>query len=258
VGSPKARGQLLRPSVAGRAWRGLPEPVRRLLVPPVIRLEAMRAAADRETYRRLVALRRGGRAELDDHDLVALRIRALGGSTVRIRPRPSDVRAVWTTFVGRYDLPPPALGTPSLVLDLGAKVGLSMAHMAARWPECRVVGVEPDPAAAELCRQNVAPWEPRCVLVEIGDEAGGLPVSLERLLSELTPGQDIDYLRMDLEGAEARVLRESARWARRVRCIKVEVHRAYTVAACARDLGALGFTTSVDSRHGAAVVGTRP
>jgi hypothetical protein len=67
--------------------------------------------------------------------------------------------------------------------------------------------------------------------------------------------QSIDFLKMDIEGAEAQVLRVNTDWARRVRCIKVEVHGPYTVEDCVRDLQALGFTARPDRKHPAGVVG---
>ncbi|MBA2429196.1 MAG: FkbM family methyltransferase, partial [Thermoleophilaceae bacterium] len=79
-------------------------------------------------------------------------------------------------------------------------------------------------------------------------------VSLASLVEEAGA---VDYVKMDIEGAEARVLTERTEWAPAVRTIKVEVHPPYTVEGCARDLEALGFSTRRDRRHSWAVVGVR-
>jgi hypothetical protein len=67
----------------------------------------------------------------------------------------------------------------------------------------------------------------------------------------------VDYVKVDIEGAERELLRTATAWASRVRTIAVEVHAPYTTADCERDLSALGFTTRVDPRHWACVVGVR-
>jgi len=173
---------------------------------------------------------------------------------------------------------------PVSVLDLGANIGLTVAHLAETFPGARVVGVELDAANAALARRNVAPWSARCSLVEgaVWPEDGELEyhgwsantssfrvtddedstavvrharaVSLSSLVEELGGA---DYVKMDIEGAEARVLTERTGWASAVRTIKVEVHPPYTVEGCARDLEALGFATRRDRRHSWAVVGVR-
>jgi hypothetical protein len=61
---------------------------------------------------------------------------------------------------------------------------------------------------------------------------------------------EVDFVKMDIEGAEAQVLRRATEWAERVRSIKVEVHRTYSVSDGANDLRALGFETRIDDRPG--------
>jgi len=147
----------------------------------------------------------------------------------------------------------------------------------------RIIGVELDADNAALCRENVRPWADRCKLVEgaawsadgevmyerrRGCEQGfhvtrqhgnatAPAISLNTLLGR--HGWDrVDFVKMDIEGAEQQVLRRATEWAERVRSIKVEVHGAYTMNDCAGDLRALGFDTRFDDRHWAAVIGQRP
>ena len=64
-------------------------------------------------------------------------------------------------------------------------------------------------------------------------------------------------MKMDIEGAERRVLRENTEWAASVHAIKVELHPPYSVSDCSADLQKLGFKTAVDRKHPACVIGTR-
>jgi len=210
-----------------------------------------------------------------------LRVQALGCS-VGVRQGTKDYCAVRDTFAGRYHLPPAGI-TPETILDLGANIGMTMAHLAVLYPRARIIGVELDADNAALCRENVRPWADRCKLVEgaawsadgevmyerrRGCEQGfhvtrqhgnatAPAISLNTLLGR--HGWDrVDFVKMDIEGAEQQVLRRATEWAERVRSIKVEVHGAYTMNDCAGDLRALGFDTRFDDRHWAAVIGQRP
>src|SRR5436305_882928 len=77
----------------------------------------------------------GGEAEIA--------IRALGGWSVTIRRGSSDAEVVWETFSGKFHLPPSDLW-PRTIWDLGANIGLTVAHFAVLYPEARLIGVELD------------------------------------------------------------------------------------------------------------------
>ena len=165
---------------------------------------------------------------------------------------------------------------------------MTAAHMAVLFPAARLTAVEMDGGNAELCRVNLARWSARCEVVQAAvwptdgeveyewsarDEqsfraqAAGTAydaamrrapaIALNTLLEREGPGAEVDFLKMDIEGAEQRVLGEHVEWAQRVRRIVVEVHEPYDVERCRRDLDALGFRTAIDDRHWAAVVGVR-
>jgi FkbM family methyltransferase len=156
-----------------------------------------------------------------------------------------------------------------------------------RFPGARVLGVELDRCNAALAERNIAPWRERAEVLHaavwtssgevaytgvVGEEWGykvaeshasdgaGLrgiapALTMPELLDRL--GETVDYVKMDVEGAEAALLADASAWARRVRCIKVEVHAPYHVARCKRDLRALGFAVTDDARHPSCVVGSR-
>lgn len=66
------------------------------------------------------------------------------------------------------------VGRPGSVFDAGCGDGRVLAAIGARWPEARLLGIDPDPAAVELARANLS-GRPRADvrLGSIGDESVG-------------------------------------------------------------------------------------
>lgn len=220
-----------------------------------------------------------------------LRIRRLGNNPITIRTRGTDARVVFDTFMHQFHLPPydGVSEDASLILDLGSNIGCTMADLACVYPKASVIGVELDSGNAALCRKNVSPWSDRCKVIvgavwpedgqvryepldghedaltatrAQGDNKGvsktAEALSINSLLSSVCrPGQQIDYLKMDIEGAERDVLRLNTAWAARVQCIKVELHGDYTKLECIADLEGLGFRAWADNNHAICVIGLR-
>jgi FkbM family methyltransferase len=247
------------------------------------------ASADREFFDRVTRL-----CGLDHDEALTLLfqpgppvdvpIPPLAGHPVRLRPARSDVRVLDDTIWGRYHLPPPEHGAPSVIVDLGANIGLTMVHFAFLFPDARIVGVELDGENAMLARRNVAPWSDRCTVVEAaiwssdgeltygresddwGYRVGGADenertpvkaVALDTLLDSVAPNQTVDYLKVDIEGAERELFKGGGTWTERVRLLKVETHEPYSVDECIDDLSRLGFSAFADGGHWAAVVARR-
>ena len=252
-------------------------------------LSMARASADVRSFirwRRLETVHLVGR-QPPSSVAVAVRVRALGGAAVGLRRGTSDALVARDTFMGAAHLPPAELREVSSVLDLGANIGLTVAHLAHLHPVARVLGVEMDPESARLASRNVARWADRAevrhaaVWTREGQvgfrgrgggeyarrvEAFALPddlwlgsapaFTLDQLV-DAAAGADgwVDYVKMDVEGAEAALLAAPGAWARRVRAIKVEVHPPYTLRRCLDDLLALGFCVRPDARSAACAVG---
>ena len=124
---------------------------------------------------------------------------------------------------------------PSVIVDLGANIGVSVLWFAIAHPRARIFAVEPDPRAYSLLRSNVAQfdrvtirhaavagrdgeitlftgaetWTSSVMETEAGMEPTPVPArALDGLLAEW--GLDhVDLLKIDIEGAEHDVLSAS-------------------------------------------------
>lgn len=253
-----------------RAYRrAVPLPIRQFIA-------ELRITRDPRSFVRYMRLKRLSPAP------VPVRVRALENREALIRPLTSDAAALRDAFAGLYHLPPSSLPPNATILDLGANIGLTAAHYAVLAPTAHVVAVEMDPGNAALARKNVEPWRDRIEVItaavwwESGTISYSAPPGHEygfhiadsgdantRTCSAITVGElvgtygRIDFLKMDIEGAEREVLVSAGDWADKVDAIKVETHGHYTADRCARDLEALGFRTTIDDRHWSAVTGVR-
>lgn len=235
--------------------------VRRGLRRARIRAIAARITADGTSRRRLVEMLEQDRYDPpDEPQPVALR--ALGGARVWLRPGSADSDVAVGAFHGLYHLPSADLQSPRLIWDLGCNIGLTMRQMAAVFPDARIVGVDLDAENLRLAERNIEPVADRCELIEgaIWTEPGQLTYSTPNgedayrvtgngdraaeaiLLDDLRARYgEPDYVKMDIEGAENRVLEERTEWAASVPRIGVEYHVPYDLRECERDLRRLGF-----------------
>jgi FkbM family methyltransferase len=190
-------------------------------------------------------------------------VRAFGNASVRLRPNSSDGIVLKTVLLTTEHLPPAEVRSPRTLVDLGTNIGIAAAHMAVLYPTARIIGVELDPVAADLARFNTSRWEDRCSVtnaaawVEDGvvaftpqagrewantvtdDGAVTVPaVSLDTLLQGI---DYIDFMKMDIEGAEREILLAPAEWASGVGWITIEIHAPWTRDECEQRLRDLGF-----------------
>jgi FkbM family methyltransferase len=115
------------------------------------------------------------------------------------------------------------------IIDAGANIGLSVIYFKRLYPDCSILAFEPDPQIYELLSQNVgamsgvelrqeAAWIEDTVLtfysegslagsseVDFLGEKNKMEVKASRLRNELDKGH-VDFLKIDIEGAENSVL----------------------------------------------------
>ncbi len=220
--------------------------------------------------------------------LISLRLAALNGAAIHCRSGLADLGVIYDTFEGSYHLPPSDLRPIESILDLGSNIGLTMVHYAALFPEARILGAELDAGNYWVCKKNIEPFGERCRVTHaaVWHEPGEVAyagtresgyaivtktgaaakdrvrtITMEALIEKLGV-PIVDFVKMDIEGAEREVLRNAGPWIDRVRCLKVEVHphkasELYTVDDCLADLTGLGMRCSLDPEHPACVIARR-
>jgi FkbM family methyltransferase len=215
--------------------------------------------------------------------IIRLRLKPLNGNAVYCRPGTTDVDVLDDTFIGMYHLPPADMSSIRTILDLGSNIGLTIAHYATMYPDAKIFGVELDRDNFQVCTRNIEPYCERCSVQwgaawchngrvryegdaewgyrvqpsSVNDIGRSVPAFTVNTLIEAIGAPIVDFVKMDVEGAEEVLLSTSAAWLRRVRCIKVEIHAPYSTESCVAALRRLGFDCELDQRHWACVLGRR-
>ncbi|HJW24124.1 MAG TPA: FkbM family methyltransferase [Rhodocyclaceae bacterium] len=171
-----------------------------------------------------------------------------------LRVPSTDVSAFEQIFIHQeYDFE--VSRPPRVIVDAGANVGLASIYFANRFPDARVIAIEPEASNFEVLQKNVLPYgnivplraalwheNRRINLVDpaLGHwgfmtQAGEGEASLGRMLDQVQGmtidrimadhGIDhIDILKIDVEGAEREVFRDPTPWLDQVDALIVELH----------------------------------
>jgi FkbM family methyltransferase len=145
----------------------------------------------------------------------------------------------------------------STIIDLGANIGLASLYLANAYPSARIFAVEPNRGNFELLKANLkdliregrcvplqaAVWSVRRALTvdprwlpdayngyrllerppyqDVADQVQGF--TMEDILAS-SEFQQVDLLKVDIEGAEIELFRNDLSWLGRVRAIAIEFH----------------------------------
>jgi FkbM family methyltransferase len=163
---------------------------------------------------------------------------------------------------------------PRVIVDAGANVGLSSIFYANRYPEARIICVEPEPSNAMMLRKNMA-YYPNSVVVESALWKANEPISVvdpglgewgfrtvsglsnvraitvDRLMHQCRVDY-IDLLKVDIEGAEVELFADPSCWIGRVGAIVIEPHDRFRVG-CSRSLYLATRDFQVERRRGETV-----
>lgn len=161
---------------------------------------------------------------------------------------PSDLIVLGEVFAwGQYDLPD--VVDPKVIIDAGAHIGASAAYFATRYPGCRVIALEPSRSTFSRLRRHTSHLSNvESLNVALGGESGSVTfyersaswgssltqgddaraieaemVSLEDAMARLGV-DEVDLLKLDVEGAEFAVLSSPAVAPERVRAVIGELH----------------------------------
>jgi FkbM family methyltransferase len=174
-----------------------------------------------------------------------------GGFRLELVDAPSFLAAHYDIFVEEIYRFPFAHDAPSVV-DLGANVGLATLWFKRHYPRARIVALEPDPAIFACLERNVranglsdvelvnqAAWDADTELDFFPDGADGghaaerdmsesgarRPVKVKALaIDRFLGARPIDFLKIDIEGAEDVVVAACRPLLPRVGCLFIEYH----------------------------------
>jgi FkbM family methyltransferase len=164
-----------------------------------------------------------------------------------------------------------------VILDCGANIGLASIWLKRAYPQARITAFEADPAIHAVLERNLrrnritgvtavqaAVWREettiqfRCEGSDSGaidavaaETAGRVQdVPALRLRDLLRQAENVDLLKLDIEGAELAVLEDAAAELHRVRAMQVEVHdfdpAARLLPRCLSILEQAGFEYALD------------
>jgi FkbM family methyltransferase len=197
---------------------------------------------------------------------------------VNLRLRTSDVWLCQQILVdSQYDC---GLSLrPRVIVDGGANIGLASIFYANKYPEARIIAIEPEQSNFEMLQKNVssysnilairaALWNKNQDLCSSTARPGHhayqvheLHVSGHDLTSNSVRGltlhglmadlgiQHIDLLKVDIEGSEKEVFRDSAGWIGHVGMIAIEIHD-WLRSGCSESVYAATSDFGLKWKHG--------
>jgi len=154
------------------------------------------------------------------------------------------------------------------IVDLGANVGLASVYFKTLHPSAKVFAVEMEPDNYLQLEKNATQFEDlKPIFGAIYDEITDIKISTTKLaynfkieididkeIDALTVGtltmhdlianyqiKEIDLLKIDIEGAEARVLRYNNEWLANVKSMLIELHDLYSIDDLKNDLAPFNF-----------------
>jgi FkbM family methyltransferase len=143
------------------------------------------------------------------------------------------------------------LGSPRLMIDAGANIGMASIYFLNRYPHLKIVAIEPDPETFEICRINLAPYSDRVTLLKgaiwsscghvvlckgelewnshVKQAADGTDASVQAYdvpaLIEAGGGGAVDFLKVDIEGGETELFgKNTEAWLPNIKNISIEFH----------------------------------
>ncbi|MCM2373863.1 FkbM family methyltransferase [Aporhodopirellula aestuarii] len=172
---------------------------------------------------------------------------------IKLRTESSDGRSMTQCLIERqYNIDPGF--EPSSILDLGGNIGCSAIYFANRWPNAKIVVVEPFAETFAILKENVSGY-PNVVAVQAAAHYQNETVSLDvpsnefwstRVLKKTSSSDNagnvargvtvsdlldehgidkVDILKMDIEGSEADLFANRPHsWLRRTRLLMIELH----------------------------------
>jgi len=198
------------------------------------------------------------------HRLIQFRIPGVQ-SLLHLRNDTSDIAAFYQIFNRRdYDISFPFI--PRTIVDLGGNIGLSSVFFKSRFPDAKIIVVEPDRENFSVLKKNLQSYEDIiCINSAIWNKRTRLALNRNNLdhwsiyvsetesntfdtIEALTMadmmtkhGLDrIDFLKVDIEGAELELFENGFEdWLPKVRLLAIELHEHTRPGCCKSFFSAL-------------------
>lgn len=193
-----------------------------------------------------------------------------GGVRLNMRPLPAtDYDVAWQLFWrGDYESPQP-LQDVRRVVDLGANVGYSCLYWCHTYPQCQITAFEPHPVHIDAIQKNLTEnraldrvrivgaaagtSEKNSYLTDgrssstVTDRPAAFQIRVLDFFNEPEMANQIDLLKIDIEGGEYEILSDPRFAALNIRAIVVEWHNSEQYpdgrAWCLQKLQELGYRT---------------
>jgi FkbM family methyltransferase len=206
---------------------------------------------------------------------------------IKIRNTPIDKRTLRDVLVSKYHLPSNRvkLQKGSIILDLGSNIGLTIAHLKNVYPDAIIIGYEMDEENFLLAQKNIqkynnvrlfnkAIWINNSIIEydkKTDSDAFTISTSssneqnvkikgatLKEIINEHQI-QKIDYLKMDIEGAEKDILtHHDLSWLEFVNALNIEFHvKGQSIEPYIDIIKSHGFDAWKDTKHLSSIMAVR-
>ena len=191
----------------------------------------------------------------------------------QVRMPSSDIPTYRQVFFD-HDYDCMASGQPKIIVDAGANIGIAAIYFANKYPDAKIIAIEPEDSNFELLKNNTEPY-PGIIpvqaalwhvnedinvidagygkwgfMTEMKNSQEKLPGSICQAVAGMTVDrimrdyalEKIDILKIDIEGAEREVFSSTSAWLDKVDAIIIELHDRMK-AGCSRSFyrGTSGF-----------------
>lgn len=165
---------------------------------------------------------------------------------------------------------------PATIIDAGANIGLTAAYLATRFPLATIVALEPEPGNFDLLKMNtsryarVKPiqaglWSHETWLTITNTDEGDNAFRVDPVPAEVpgamqafsVPGimeqhqwQQVDLIKIDVEGAEKEIFEGDTSWLRYVKIMVIELHDRFKAGCSEAVFAAVAKHQFEDFIHG--------
>jgi FkbM family methyltransferase len=207
---------------------------------------------------------------------------------IKIRDHIIDKNVMENSLVYNYHLPPKRynLAESGLIIDLGCNIGLTIAHLKSIYPKVRIIGIEMDKENFEIAKFNTQFYKDVSLInkavwirneevqydknirsdsynisshkmMKSGTKVQG--ITLRQIISEFNI-KKIDFLKMDIEGAERELLVDKdLSWLEIVDSLNIEFHLKddETINPYIEILNSNGFIAWKDNKHWCSIMAVK-